>query len=474
MIKIKTVLISNLLILCFSLFSQSEIETFSVDDLQIFTKVIEDETYFYSNESSNQNDLDEGVSVSKLSGNMLEELSFIDTLNDSLICIRFIDFWYQDNSFHFLAYCRNSISGQNYISVAQINFSTQKVDVLSSTPIQIFEYETTFNHHLQGVTEYRTWVIIEDTNLNTKAINAIRLQYHDGLLFAKRFSLENYPNTFSLDDAYYEMISGLYYVYTGDTFFILDDNFELINSKKYVVETDAIRYNGPEALIMGHDKDSLIMVERVPVAFGDRHRNLIIRKNLIRGDSIDYSTIYELYNPDDDCYFVRKCFKEDYNYLQFSRSSANGFNDDYGFNILQFTKQGELLCDYRVDFDRPMVMFSFDFIDANNIVGSGTYVDNLTNVDHFLFKLKLDDIKTSTETTLLSLTESMIIQNPVTEYLYLRSDKYARSHIIDSQGRIIYSGVGETHINISHLSSGAYVFQYQIRNGWKNERFIKL
>ena len=474
MLYIKTLLTCSLLMFGLSLVSQSDIEQIFIDDLQVFTKTIEGETYFYSNDSSDQNDQSEGVSISRLNGNTLEELSFIDTLSDSLICISFIDFWYEDNGFHFLAYSRNVLLDKHYMSIGALDFSTQKIDVISSNSIEIYSDFTFFDHYLYGVSESRTWIITEDSSLNGNPINAIRLQYQDGLLQSKRFSINSYSNAFSLKDAYYDIEKRRYYVYIGETFFILDDNFDLLSSKKYAVRNNAILFNGPDALVIGHDQDSLVMLDRLSQSLNRYNKSIVIRKNVVKRDSIFFNTDYVNYNPEDDCYYLRKFFKENYNYLLFSRSSANGFNDDYGFNILQFSKQGELLCDFRIDLDRPATVFSFDFIDDDNIVGSGSYIDNFTNVDHFIFSLKLGDIKTSTGTITLSTLESMIIQNPVTEYLYLRSNKYVRSHIIDGQGRIVLNSSGETQIDISNLSSGAYVFRYLFHIGWKNERFIKL
>jgi hypothetical protein len=158
--------------------------------------------------------------------------------------------------------------------------------------------------------------------------------------------------------------------------------------------------------------------------------------------------------------------------MYYSRSTINGQNSDYGFNIISFNKQGDLINNQVFKSDRPMAVYDIDIDEiAKKISGVGGYFDDFKQFS-FTADLKKQMVNTS-ESDLIS--SRLLINNIDNQSLYINPDFHVTLvNLFSINGQLIKSMKIDQVIDISYLRQGNFFIQYFYKDKIKTERFVKI
>ena len=305
------------------------------EDNFVFTRIIDEDTYHFSHKMIDN--INFGSEIIRIEKDEAKSISWIYQINDTLFCHHLIDMWQENQVYYLLAYTYSNSS--NSISLLEYDIQKDEVTLLDSEKISEYRFIYHYNFKDLIVDNQRQFVILNHVS-NTFKISGISLFKINGnqLDVVKHIYNEPIVN-FLLYDQYYDDELELYYLLTEKVYQVFDRNFKFIRNQNVVKRRGNKTYLGGEALIIGKNGTNLMAFDRLRI----NNRLILSEREIAVSDTFIFNDDYSDFNPDEDCYLVRKVFKDSCNYMFYSRSSNKLFDNNYGFNIISFNKQGVLL-----------------------------------------------------------------------------------------------------------------------------------
>ena len=433
-----------------------------------FTRKI-DETIWHYNTIGDLVDGYFGSEVVQIQNNTVEQVFTIDDLNDSLGCHHLMDIWkLGDSSIHFMAFSYRKRKQQNYITIGHLD-NMNKIIVKNNIPIGNFYYLQLFRskeHFLDG---NRIWYLPISNKIDENVNTILTISHSDGAYTYKSFTENSEVNFNSLKDIYVDGLSGNTILYSSN-FMVIDHDSENIKEFEYRVIYEGISSNVLEAMIIGKQNDIYNVIESQWSR--DNHNVLLLRQISFEGDSLSVEETYTELTPDEDVYLARKILKDSCNYVFYSRSSINGFDDNYGFNVMVFSKEGEFLHNNVFESDRPLAMGEMDIDESSmTVYGCGTFMDNR---EQFSVSASISKGPVS-NTEPFVLQSQGILQSTLVHETIKIHEKYLTKDLLvyDMQGRLWLQSSGQLSIDAQSLPTGLYVITALSSGNRVSEQFYK-
>lgn len=446
--------------------SQYNIQYTSIlsDDNFVFTRIIDGKTYHFSHKTIGN--VDYGSEIIQIEAGVETDISWIYQINDSLFCHKLIDMWDYDDKFLLLAY--TFANDRNYISLIEYDINSSGIYVIASENIN--EYRSIFHYNFKDlIIDGIRYVIILEHIKDANVINGIYLfKLKERNLSFSKYTYQVPIKSYLLFDQFYDEQRNLIYLLNNKTYLKFDLDFIEFKTQNVVLKRNNRTYRGAESNIIGIKDNKLVTYERL----SPTNSNLILsRREITIKDTFDFDEEFTDFNPDEDCYLVRKIFKDSCNYMYYSRSTINKQNSEYGFNIITFNKQGVLLNNQVFKSDRPLAVYDIDIDETEKkISGVGGYFDDFTQFS-FTADLKKQMVNTIDIT---SNKIDLLVNNIGNQFLYINpSFQNKVVNVFSINGQLVYKLSVNQTIDISMLVQGNYFIQYYFENKIKTERFTK-
>lgn len=411
-----------------------------------------------------------GSEVVQIRNNTIEQVFTVDDLNDSLACHHLMDIWkVGDSSIHFMAFSYHKTKQQNYITIADMN-AMNEVSVRKNIPIGNFYFLHLFRSKDHFSNSKRVWYIptLIDVDLNTYQILKVSSENDNYRYYF--FNENNKISIGNIRDIFVDNDSDHTILFSVD-FLMIDHATDTIAEFEYRVIHEGIPGNVSEAMIIGKQNDSYKVIER------HRTRNnaqsvLLLRQISFEGDSLAVDESYRELTPDEDVYLARKILKDACNYVFYSRSTINDFDDNYGFNVMVFNKEGELLNNNVFESDRPMTVVDMDIDESSmEVYGCGFFRDN---GEQFSVSASISKEPVSNTEQPVLLSKGILKSALINETIHIREEYLAEDILIyDMQGRLWLQSSDQLSIDARSLPTGVYVISALVFGEYQSEMFYK-
>lgn len=409
-----------------------------------------------------------GSEVLQIRNNTIEQVFTIDDLNDSLACHHLMDIWkVGDSSIHFMAFSNHKNKPQDYISIGSFDES-MVISVMDNIPIGNFYYLQLFGskEHFKGGN--RVWYLpVMDSNDRTNEI--LMISANDLTYDYQRFFDNEELSLGTIRDIFVDNVSDQTILFSVD-FLVVDHDTDTIADYEYRVIHEGIPGNVLEAMIIGKKKEAYHVIER---QWSRDNQNVLISRQIsFEGDSLSVEESYTELTPDEDVYLARKILKDSFNYVNYSRSSINGFDNNYGFNVMVFNKEGELLHNNVFESNRPLAMGDMDIDESRmTVYGCGTFLDN---GEQFSVSASISKEPVSNTEQVEWQTEGILQSTLVNEAIKIREEYLTEDILVyDMQGRLWLQSSDQLSIDARSLPTGVYVITALISGEYQSERFYK-
>ncbi len=454
-----------------SLTAQYEIEYKPIDEYAyghyIFTRVIDKDVYHFT--------LNKGLGseLIRIKDGEPELLTSFYDINDTLRCEHLLDFWKEDDAFRFLAYTHSDLA--NYLTLCSYDIENDNITVLDIMVMDKYFLEYHFNFKFKNlVVNGQRQYICTNAQRNMNASRITLFSITGNTITATKNNIDIDDKVIFIYDVFYDEYNRKYVVLMGDQYFYYDEAFRFLNKQKVRVKRDDTVYGNQESLIMGQDNESITIYERYrKYPFNPPNSRISVRVATIR-DTVFFPTKYNDFEPDVDCYYMRKIVKDSCNYLYYSRSSNGAFNKDFGFNVITVSKKGEFLGNQSFTTDEPLAIFDIDVDEVSKtICGNGAYFDEVEQTIQFSFCAKLDT-KVSTEET--EIKDKQVLINNIDNNFLLVNEAFTGSngYIFNVSGQLVSVVTLNELMDIRDLSSGIYYILIADKQHAKPQRFVKL
>jgi len=410
-----------------------------------------------------------GSEVVRIQNNSVEQVFTVDDLNDSLACHHLMDIWkVGDSSIHFMAFSYHKTKQQNYITIANVS-TMNEVSVRNNIPIGNFYFLHLFRSKDHFSMGKRVWFIptLIDDDLNTYQILKIYSEIDNYRYYF--FNENNNTSIGNIRDIFVDSDSDRTILFSVD-FLVIDHATDTIADYEYRVIHEGIPGNVSEAMIIGKHNDLYKVIERQRTL---RNQNVLISRQIsFEEDSLLVEETYTELTPDEDVYLARKILKDSCNYVYYSRSSINGFDDNYGFNVMVFNKEGELLYNNVFESDRPLAMGDMDVDESSmTVYGCGTFIDN---GEQFSVSASISKEPVSNTEPAVLQSQGILQSTLVHEAINIREEYLTKDLLVyDMQGRLCLQSSGQLSIDAQSLPSGVYVIWALISGEYRSEKFYK-
>ena len=437
------------------------------DGVYDFTRKI-DESIWHYNVVGDRVDGYFGSEVVRIQNNSVEQVFTIDDLNDSLACHHLMDIWkVGDSSIHFMAFSYHKQNHQDYVSIGSLD-ERDVIAVEANIPIGNYYFLQLFRSKEHFEDGNRVWYVpVMDSNDRTNEI--LMISAHNLNYDYHRYFSNDDLSLGTVRDIFVDSISGQTFLFSVD-FLVVDHATDTIADYEYRVIHEGIPGNVSEAMIIGKHNDLYKVIERQRTL---RNQNVLISRQIsFEEDSLLVEETYTELTPDEDVYLARKILKDSCNYVYYSRSSINGFDDNYGFNVMVFNKEGELLYNNVFESDRPLAMGDMDVDESSmTVYGCGTFIDN---GEQFSVSASISKEPVSNTEPAVLQSQGILQSTLVHEAINIREEYLTKDLLVyDMQGRLCLQSSGQLSIDAQSLPSGVYVIWALISGEYRSEKFYK-
>lgn len=411
----------------------------------------------------------QGSTIHKWEDNYFDTISFVHFLNDTLICNQIINGWINDLGLTLLTYSSHVSNGNNYLNLCKLDELTGEIVILDQEKIVEFRVNPSFINKDMVINGLNHHILLEHNLIGYRAIAVLKIKIENDNLELKRAALLENIHEPPLYDNYYDEFKKLFVLNMGRYIYVLDEFFNIVHIKPYNVLYNNITYNGPNRLMVGHDKDTYYMLDIIRNQ--TKGNSSLYKRETEYTDTFSFGETAISLNGDEDCYLVRKVNKEKYNYLFFSRSSVNNFDDNYGFNIWVLDKKGNLLKNHNIKLNRQLLLSDIDVNEELGLVYGAVYY---YNGEQEVFKFKMEDISSVDEGEETE-TQNNIILNTLNDGIILFNKDIIGSgqiRIFDLQGKLIFTSTPQEELDVTYLPSGMYILNYTFGKVNRSQKMV--
>ncbi|TVQ51412.1 MAG: hypothetical protein EA362_00370 [Saprospirales bacterium] len=456
-------------------FSQPSIEYYSTSSNPFFQFVtsINEKPFFIANfkYSSSDNFRDESEIWTVDNEQLIQQL-FITQVNDSLNHLFLFDFWSYQGEVIAFGYAENLIKNEKYIYFSKLDLITGEFYDITLFPFEDFRL---IGYNQTVLNDQRNWFLLELEPDSSNRIALHRFTFEDGNYSRNRFELPEEVDVNFIRDVFFDFENDLIIVVASGTnrqFLLFDFEFNYISTQEPISLINGNPHKHVGTIIVGQKTKNFQIIERVRI-----QTQFVLHQ---RQMSFENEIFYINENYDEiqpyDSYLFRKYQTTDYSIMQYSRSTLNNFDDNFGFNLDYFNPSGKLIKSYAIDTEYP-VGIDVVMIDEETGIGYGTGRRNILGVwDFFGFKLNLSDTTTSTEDIWQEASVPLLRSNLIIDgQLVFNDDELdlKRISVYGISGRQMIQGLSANG-DISFLAAGHYILFYDGAEGVVTERFVKV
>lgn len=431
----------------------------------VFTRIIDGTTYHFSLKTENGER--SGSELIIQDGEEVSSLIHVREIGDTLLCHNLMDIWEEEGTTYMLAYTHSNT--RNYISLLEYNKNRNDITLIDNQKIGRYKQALTNSFKDLIIDGYKEYIITEHSPYYDITEGFMRLKVGKGSITSDRLKLEDTSVNGTLVDQYYDDQLELYLLTSRkNELFMLDKNFNLILRKKNKRQRGQVIHEKLKSFVLGSSNENLVSYEYIST----EPSVAVLSKRLLNthNSQLQISTNYEDIVSTGTSDWFKKVFKEDRNYMIFSRPFINDDVQNYGYNLLTFDKEGNLLRnDVFYTGDLPVIIQDFDIDEDNKrLAGVGRVYKSS---ELFSFYTTINTVVTNQD---VSRDIPILRSNKVTSSLQLIENRPSVQYIItNSSGSLFNLYPSHSQIDVSDLPNGMYIITMIDGHKTNSERFLK-